>query len=448
MQWKKLLNSDRLKRPKRKRPPELHLNPFFEDQDRIVFSQPFRRMQAKTQVHPLCDNDHVRTRLTHSSEVATIGFVLGYGVGKDLKKHHRLGHISEYDFGLLVQAACLAHDIGNPPFGHAGEEAIRDWFIKNGDAKGIFSSDMTDAECNDFRKFEGNAQGFRILTQIENYKSNGGMQLTYSTLAAYMKYPWDSNIDPLNKGKFSYFQSEKKYAELVASNLGLIPQIKGGWCRHPLTYLVEAADDICYAVIDLEDGIEMGSYSIKEYINQFQKYIDTNQRKKDYRSFNDDVQRISFLRAKAITRFVEQSIRAFINNEDKILKGEFNKELLDEIKEAEFVRKAKKLAYQKVFEHEKKLYLEVAAYPVISGLLEHYVNACIFKSGKSEDTKNRHLISLMGRMKPKSSDTRYEKLLKVTDFISGMTDRFAVGMYRQLQGITTGSLTPAPNVQK
>lgn len=443
MEWQHLLNSERLCRPPDKAAPDLAFPPFFEDQDRILFSQPFRRLQAKTQVHPLSDNDHVRTRLTHSIEVSTVGYALGLRVGRELIDRHGLQGITDNDFGQLVKAACTAHDIGNPPFGHVGEHAIREWFTHHAENSEVFTRDMSEAERLDLKMFEGNAQGFRVLTQIENYRWRGGMQLTFATLATFMKYPWGSDCDPTGKGKFSFFQSEKKHAEVVAERVGLIPK-GGGWRRHPLAYLVEAADDISYAVIDLEDGLQMGSYSVDEYKTMFERFLTTKQRKDDYDSLEDNEQRISFLRAKAITTLTKQTIDVFLRNEIDILNGDFTGALLDHIEEAEFVREAKNVATDRVFRHGKKLYIEVASYTIIGGLLNTFIRTCVTAPADSTDLKVQHLRKLMGYMHPRPTDSRYQRLLRVTDFISGMTDRFAVGMYRQLQGIATGGMTPAP----
>jgi len=447
MDWKKLLNTERLKRPKTKKPPDLQFRPFFEDQDRILFSQPFRRLQAKTQVHPLSDNDHVRTRLTHSIEVGTIGYAIGCLVGRGVIARHRLKRFREDDFGHLVQAACYGHDIGNPPFGHIGELAIRGWFRENGEGnKKVFNDDMSNAQRKDLTHFDGNAQGFRILTQIENYKWNrGGMQLTLATLGAFMKYPWDSNNDPTGRGKFSIFQSEMPYAEEVAGKLGLIRR-DYGWCRHPLAYLVETADDICYALIDLEDGAEIGAYPVDRYKRFFRRFLNSQDRRKDYNSLEDNEQRISFLRAKAMTDLVKESSNEFMRNEDAILEGEYDGALLDNIALAQFVKQAKSIAAKQVFSHPKKVYLEVASYTVLGGLLEAFIDACVLNGSMIDDARKLHLKRLMGHMWPKRRMSRYERILRITDFLSGMTDRFALGMYRQLTGITSGGMTPAPTI--
>jgi len=445
MEWKRLLCTDRLKQPDNKPPPEFPIEEFKHDQDFILFSQPFRRLQSKTQVHPLSDNDHVRTRLTHSMEVSMIGYVLGWDIGEELIKKHTIKNTRKDDIGNLVQAACLAHDIGNPPFGHIGEDAIRDWFQKyfyeNGDA----ASELSDKQRKDFELFDGNAQSFRIVTKKENFIDNGGMRLTYATLATLMKYPCNSleSINRWKEGKFSYFQSEEDIANDIAVKVGMIKSNDGGWQRHPLTYLVEAADDICYLVADLEDGIEMGSFSFIEFEYLCKMFIDRSDvRKEDYNNFKDKDSKISYMRSKAITDLAKQAAEVFVNHESEILYGKYNGSLLDNIKDKNFIDEIKNIAYTKIFKHEKKLYTEIAAYEIVGGLLKAFTEAYIPLSCFYPQ-KNKHLIDLMGSCAPDKSFDNYTKLLYVLDYVAGMTDRFATGMYRQIQGITTGSMTPA-----
>lgn len=445
MDWQKLLCDIRFKRPYDKPPQEFQLNEFKHDQDLILFSQPFRRLQSKTQVHPLSDNDHVRTRLTHSIEVGMIGYVLGWDVGDKIIINHKLKNFRKDDIGNLVQAACLAHDIGNPPFGHIGEDAIKDWFKKYFDENKNIALKLSEEQRKDFELFDGNAQGFRILTKKENFKNEGGMRLTYATLATLMKYPCNSkeSIKRWKEGKFSYFQSEQEDANDVAKKIELIISKDGGWCRHPLTYLVEAADDICYRIADLEDGIEMGSYTFDEYKNLFRIFIDNNEtRSNDFESLIDKDSKISYLRSKAITDLAKQTVKIFIKHEEEILNGKFIGTLLDYVDDKSFLNETKKIAVDKIFKHEKKLYTEIASYEIIGGLLKAFTHACI-PNTKFISQKNKHLINLMGTCAPDDSYDIYNKLLHILDYISGMTDKYAIGMYRQIQGITTGGMTPA-----
>ena len=270
MDWKVLLREHRLCRPGAESQPGR--SPFQQDLDRVVFSAAFRRLAHKTQVHPLSANDHVHTRLTHSIEVASVGRSLGTIVGMPIADKLGDPQITSATFGYIVQAACLAHDIGNPPFGHSGEDTIGSWFNSEGQSSKIFGSDMKDVEKNDLKYFEGNAQGFRILTQLENYRWSGGLQLTFAVLGTFAKYPRSSLIHPIPNDsyiggrKIGFFESERIYFEQIASELGLMERSSQlrYWCRHPLAFLVEAADDICYALIDIEDGFTLGYLTFTE----------------------------------------------------------------------------------------------------------------------------------------------------------------------------------------
>ena len=446
MSWSKLLSTKRLCASDYPSEPTIQIHPFDEDQDVIIFSQPFRRLQAKTQVHPLSDNDHVRTRLTHSLEVGMVGYVLGYKVSESL---HGETKCSPFAVGSLVRAACLAHDIGNPPFGHAGEEAIKNWagrILNDADRLGI-KGKLTAQEQRDFASFDGNAQGFRVCTQTENYRWNGGLRLTNACLGSFMKYPWSSAANCAQNGKFGFFRSELCYAEQVARGLGLLQVENDRWSRHPLAWLVEAADDICYRFIDLEDGIEMGSFTFGDYEKLFGPVVD---RERHWREgydqvcrMNDNSLKTSYIRSKVITTLVDQTIAIFVENHKSILEGKFEGELLKHIRDSSLVAEAKKMAEEHVFKHPKKLYLEVAAYEIIGGLLDAFGGAC-FVTPREDSTKHAHLRTLMGACVPDEQVSIYERLRRVVDFVSGMTDRYALGMYRQIRGITTGSMTPAP----
>ncbi|ADJ29885.1 deoxyguanosinetriphosphate triphosphohydrolase (plasmid) [Nitrosococcus watsonii C-113] len=449
MQWNKLLNNKRLRRPNEKpssRP--LKLNPFQLDQERIIFSQPFRRLKDKTQVHPFSDNDHVRTRLTHSLEVATVGQSLGTLVGSEIIERYELKNFKSEDFGNIIKAACLAHDIGNPPFGHIGEEAVREWFNEKENNEKLFE-EMTKAKRSDFQRFDGNAQGFRIITQTENYKGNGGLQLTFATLATLMKYPWPSTHNKANKNKFGFFQSEQNYIEEIAEQVGLLPTRDGAWYRHPLAYLVEAADDICYAIIDLEDGIDMGALSFRYYEEFIKGYLKQDKEyegwESEYKNLETTKQKISYLRNKAITKLIEEASESWLKHEVDISHGNFEYPLLDKVEGNGFVQDAKKIAKEEIFINHKKIYIEIASYKILYGLLDAFSEAALQGKGDDfESGKNKRLFTLMGEDAPKSECSRYETLMKVIDFISGMTDRFALGMYRQLDGISLGGMTPAP----
>lgn len=441
MDWNRLLSRKRLRRPAGK--PIFDNSAFEDDQDRICFSQPFRRLQAKTQVHPLADNDHIRTRLIHSIEVGCIGQALGQLIGKELIKRHKLNATRD-EFGSLLRAACLAHDIGHPPFGHAGDHAIGDWFRKR--LQDDLKKDLSDAQLQDLQQWEGNAQSFRILTQIENYRSDGGFQLTCATLGTGMKYPWA--VTSARKGKFGFFQAEQDYATEIASELGLKPITGGGWCRHPLAYVVEAADDICYSIADLEDGIVMGSFDFGTYEKLLEPFLKIRiDCSADYEKARSQAQKISYLRSKVIMELAEESAAEFLKREDDLLEGTYKGNLVEQVTHGDVVTAAIQYGRERIYHHEKKQYAEIAAFEIIDGLLQAFTDAYldIKLSGEAKATfKSQRLYRLMGEMRPEAAMSTYEALMRIVDFVSGMTDRYAVGMFRQIKGIALGSLTPAP----
>ena len=233
---------------------EIYRSSFHKDYDRLIFSNSFRRLSRKTQVHPLSKNDHIHNRLTHSLEVASVGRSLGLKAGEFLKKKYPQVEINPYDIAYIIQTACLAHDIGNPPFGHAGEEVIKEWFIRNKEQD--FLKELSENEISDFQHLDGNAQSFRIVTQLENNLSNGGMRLTFATLGTLIKYPYSSSeCKSLGKSKFNFFQSEKEFFEFLFTKLDL--KIENDYLRHPFSYLMEVSDDICYGLLDLQDAFEL-----------------------------------------------------------------------------------------------------------------------------------------------------------------------------------------------
>lgn len=442
MDWKRLLSPKRLRRPDAG--PEMGRSVFQQDLDRIVFSSAFRRLAHKTQVHPLSPNDHVHTRLTHSIEVASVGRSLGTIVGEQIAKRLDDSQITPDTFGYIVQAACLAHDIGNPPFGHSGEDAIQSWFRRSEKEEKHFGLDGVQRE--DFRHFEGNAQGFRNLTQIENYKGHGGLQLTCAVLGAFSKYPRSSMvaIEPDDKypgvKKNGFFNAERSNFVEIAGTLDLPRRIDGQdyWCRHPLAFLVEAADDTCYAIIDIEDGHELRYLNFEEAKNILQPIAGDI----ELSNASEPAEKIGKLRAVAINQLIQEASRVFLENEKTLLEGTFSHELLGLTKFKEQIANAKSLANEKLYQSERKTKLEIAGTEVISGLLDIFSEVVIelAKVGyeRSKLTgKSKRLARLMGGTLLPVSDN-YSALLCVTDFISGMTDRYAVDLYRSLTGISTG----------
>jgi dGTPase len=443
MEWKDLLSRQRYRGKTLERSEEGR-SPFQKDIDRIIFSSAFRRLNHKTQVHPLPQNDNIHTRLPHSLEVSSVGRSLGTKVGERLGDEFRCINIRASDVGDIVQAACLAHDIGNPPFGHSGEEAIRYWFEEN--AHKDFLQDLTPEQLQDFTKFEGNAQGFRIVTKLEYYLLEGGMRLTYATLGTFLKYPWTSDVMmKTGERKYGCNQSEKDVLKEIASELGLIKQEETGWCRHPLSYLMEAADDICYGLIDLEDGIEMNFVTYEEVVKILEPVVDFSTISPFHSSCkgNDlNFRTLAIARGRAIEVLINNVVDTFIEQKDFLLNGGFKyKDLLSacdsQVKDC--VTNAKKTAENKIFSNPRKLQLEIGSHTTIEILLDSFIKAAyIFKnqeSDKSMPYKYKRILELMKSQKPRKNWSLHHSYMHVLDFISGMTDNYATHIARQLRGM-------------
>ncbi|WP_299179248.1 deoxyguanosinetriphosphate triphosphohydrolase [uncultured Neptuniibacter sp.] len=437
MQWKRLLTTKRYGHAELTE-DEIGRSHFHKDQDRIIFSSAFRRLGRKTQVHPMSLNDHIHTRLTHSIEVGSLGRSLGIRVGEQIRDQLP-EWASPYDIGMIVQSACLAHDIGNPPFGHAGEYAIRDWFKRHGESELL--ANLSEEERLDLMTFEGNAQGFRVVTRIENHLFDGGLRLTYPTLGALLKYPWSAEYAG-PKGKFSAYQTELEILNKLGRELGLVPNGENRWCRHPLTFLMEAADDICYAILDLEDAIELNILSfndIKPILLQL--CGDT--------SFNDEIftsqasarRKISALRGKAMEHMVGSAVGAYLENQSAIMRGDYQGELLadgdPEVRDGLY--KAKTLAHERVFPDTRKTELEVGAYTTLGVLLEAFCHAVYDNNrlcGEGLSYRSDRIISLMGIHAPSPRLPLYKAYMRALDFISGMTDNYATYLARQIGGLS------------
>lgn len=455
MNWADLLSTGRIG-IKGDAPFGREESPFLLDLDRITFSSFFRRLQDKTQVHPLSVGARVRSRLTHSIEVASVGRSLGFGVGRQLIEGGRdiPPHISAHDFGYIVQVACLSHDIGNPPFGHAGEAAIGQWFQEN--SSRVFHDKMTEAEKRDLLNFEGNAQGFRILNRLDYFRERGGFQMSYAALGAFTKYPGDSSIKStpgIEAKKAGFCQSEKDIFEQVATTLGLIRRGKEYlWCRHPLAYLMEAADDICYRVADLEDGVTMECVSFKEVeyhlapLAWSHKYGDTIDARRadlmdqDWYNRMDQTEKLGFLRSKAIGNLIKATVTAFMTHEGDLLKGKLDQELLALTPFAEEAKACKTFAGSSIFSTRRKLEIETASYEILGFLLDVFSQAMLEFERYDGDVKNmspkhKHVIKLLDRPF-EFKNNRYDHLLQVSDFVSGLSDRAAVNMFKVLKGIS------------
>jgi dGTPase len=448
LDWKLLLTDERLGIEKSQSNKKDGRSQFQKDFDRIVFSPAFRRLQDKTQVFPLPESDFVHTRLTHSLEVSVVGRSIGNLVGeKILLLHSKLNKdFTPFHFGDIVASACLAHDIGNPPFGHSGEDAISEYF-KNGNGKKFKEEINDEKKWNDLTRFEGNAQGFRIITKLQNQNVNGGLQLTFATLSALNKYPKESLTDLEEKipeqnfyKKFGFFQSEKNTFKLVAKKTGLIKPNQNEkylWCRHPLSFLIEAADDICYSLMDLEDGFKLGLLSFNE-TEQLLLPLIHKKDLKDYGSRDED-EKVGYLRAKAINDLVNDIADVFVENEKEILNGNYSNELVSIIKKSKHLKEIETVSIEKIYRHRSVVEREVAGYEVLGGLLDTFITAYNESTKSKKTPKNRAIINLIPKRffyNEKNNYELYDRLLRIIDFVSGMTDSYAVSIYRKIKGIS------------
>ncbi len=445
MDWNRLLSRVRLGMASRRAASEARTD-FQRDFDRIVFSAAFRRLQDKTQVFPLSQSDYVRTRLTHSLEVSSVGRTLGTKVGDSVIRRHRLQEVYPQDFGATVAAACLAHDIGNPPFGHSGEDAIRLWFETSPTAQEILER-LTPVQRQDFLRFEGNAQGFRLIARLQSPDNRGGMQLTCATLGTFTKYPrasWLDGAEPAGIAfkKFGFFQDDADLFAEMAGELGLTNVAPAAWRRHPLAYLVEAADDICYRIIDIEDAFRLSQLRYEEVRNLLLPLAGQDKVAPRLNSINDPKEKIAYLRAKAIGNIIEQVHECFITHGDAILGGTFTEELLDVIPAADLMRTLKERAEAEVYVSPPVVEIEAAGFEVLGGLLQAFVTTVndIAERGPKASAKSRMLIYLipeqfLGYSRQPHPDL-YRRVLAVTDFVAGMTDSYAVTLFKKITGIS------------
>ncbi len=436
MHWEQLLS---LKRQgdtsKRLRTEQDDTRLGFEvDYDRIIFSAPFRSLQDKTQVIPLSKTDFVHTRLTHSLEVSVVGRSIGRLVGKKIiEKYPHLKEIHGFqanDFGAIVAAASLAHDIGNPPFGHSGEKAIGEYFsIGNGQK---YKDQLTKKEWQDLIDFEGNANGFSVLTS-PRLGIEGGLRLTYAVLGAFMKYPKESlpkkPTQNISDKKYGFFQSDKDFFKEVAEELGLIPNKTGddiGYERHPLAYLVEAADDICYTIIDFEDGINLGlvseDYALEYLIKLVKDTIDTPK----YQSLTNKEDRISYLRALAIGNLINDAVRVFIENEEAILKGKFPYALMDKSKYKAQIDDIIQLSVKKIYQSREVIEKELTGYQIINNLLDKFCTAYNNDYDGAKTNYDSLLLKILPEKHLVKKESTYERLLQICHFVSLLTDGKAV----------------------
>lgn len=445
MQWEKLfcnkrLNENFVREIKKDR------SDFERDFDRVVFSSAFRRLQDKTQVIPLPENDFVHTRLTHSLEVSCVGRSIGKIIGQKIIDKYNLQLITASDFGAVVAAACLAHDIGNPPFGHSGEAAISNYF-KNGNGKQFEPAINNQAKWADLIAFEGNANGFRLLTN-SNSAVAGGIKLTYTTLAAFTKYPCSSHktssSNRASQRKYGYFYAEHSMANEIFETLGMHRLANGSWCRHPLAFLVEAADDICYRIIDFEDGVRIGliDFSVAEALLKA-LLTEKEFNHTSYQNIPDWREKMGYLRARAITHLINEVCAIFMQNETAILTGDYDQHLVDQVTNIAVLQQIEMLSVEKIYNSKPVLQIEISGFNVVAALLDSFITAVNDMHTYGTQTRKYNLLSTkLIKLLPtqflsadgKPEGDLYLRILQVCEFIAGMTDTYAMKLFKRLSG--------------
>lgn len=441
MNWQQLISNKRLGQEVRH--PERHddRSEFKRDYDRLIFSAPFRRMQNKTQVFPLPGSIFVHNRLTHSLEVASVGMSLGNDVARVLKQHHpELAGTLFEEIGTIVSTACLAHDMGNPPFGHSGEKAIQAYFREGGGQ--ALQERISNEFWNDLTHFEGNANTFRLLTHRFHGRREGGFVMTYSTLASIVKYP-HSSLCAGKKGKFGFFCFEEEYFRRIADELGMIRLSADGeplrYARHPLVYLVEAADDICYEIMDIEDAHKLRILSFDETMKLLLGFFDEAHRQKIMQRITDEGitdnnEKVVYMRACAIGLLDSECARTFVENEQAILNGEFVGSLIDHV--SPLVRDAYKhctnVSFERIYNSKPVLDVELSGYKIMETLMGTLTEAAV----SPEKFHSEQLRKRFSNQYDINSNDFETRIMAVIDFISGMTDIFALDIYQKIQGIS------------
>lgn len=446
MNWEQLLSTQRLGMENMPSNPDDRTE-FQRDYDRLIFSAPFRRLQNKTQVFPLPGSIFVHNRLTHSLEVSSVGRSLGNDVSRILlQKHPWLYHTHLTELGSIVSAACLAHDMGNPPFGHSGERAIGTYFSEGA---GQWLKDyvceetgdsLTPEQWQDLIHFEGNANTFRLLTHHFNGRRKGGFVMTYSTLASIVKYPFSSDMAGSHL-KFGFFRSEIEDYQRIANTLGIkkleAPEGSVRYARHPLVYLVEAADDICYEIMDIEDAHKLKIITeaeTKELLLGFFEGEQLAHIKERLKTVEDINEQVVYLRSVAINCLEGECVNVFVENEEAILNGTFQGSLIDHI--SDLPRKAykncEKTSYGKIYHSKNVIDIEIAGFKVITELIDLMMHAVTH----SDKAYSKLLINRVSSQYEIMAPTLYGRVMAVLDYISGMTDVFALDLYRKINGMT------------
>ncbi|NDV79628.1 dGTP triphosphohydrolase [Dysgonomonas sp. 511] len=438
MNWLQLLSAKRFGMEEYHDDKHHDRSDFQRDYDRLIFSSPFRRLQNKTQVFPLPGSIFVHNRLTHSIEVSSVGRSLGVIVGRELRRKYPDSPAAFEDISSIVAAGCLAHDLGNPPFGHSGETAISSFFSEG---KGKHLKERVEEEggrWDDFTNFEGNANSIRLLIHQFNGRRRGGFAMTYSMLASIAKYPY-SSIGANGKGKFGFFQSEENDFRKIANELGMLclSESPARYARHPLVYLVEAADDICYKIMDIEDAHKLGLLSTEQTKSLFLNFFPEERQQKMHRTMervSDVNEQIAYLRSSVIGLLVDECSKVFLDNEEPILQGRFEKTLIKHI--SELPKKANEdatvISVSKIYKTKDVVDIELAGHRIIGFLLETFINAVTEPTTKYSQL----LLSRIPEQFEIHAPTTYEKILAVLDFVSGMTDVYALDLYRKITGMS------------
>lgn len=441
MKWQSLISNKRFGQELKHAERHDDRSEFKRDYDRLIFSAPFRRLQNKTQVFPLPGSIFVHNRLTHSLEVASVGMSLGMDVSTLLcERHPELRGTLFEQIGTIVSAACLAHDMGNPPFGHSGERAIQTFFTEG--AGNYLQSRLSKRFWDDITHFEGNANAFRLLTHRFNGRRIGGFVMTYATLASIVKYPFASSLAG-NHGKFGFFSSEEETYIKVADELGVTKLSQPGepirYARHPLVYLVEAADDICYEIMDIEDAHKLKILSFEETAHLLMGFFDEEtqrhikQRIAD-EGLTDNNEKVVYMRACAVGKLENKCVEAFVANEEEILNGTFEGSLIDHIDETQ--RQAYKhcstLSYQRIYHSKPVLDVELAGYKIMQTLMETMIEAAV----NPERFYSQQLLRRFSSQYDIQSPDLETRIMAVIDYISGMTDVYALEIYQKINGIS------------
>ena len=442
MDWKKLISNKRLGQEHRHTERHDDRTEFKRDYDRLIFSAPFRRLQNKTQVFPLPGSIFVHNRLTHSLEVASVGMSLGNDVAQRLikEKYPELKDTMFEQIGQIVSTACLAHDLGNPPFGHSGEKAIQTFFTEG--VGSSLKSEVSPTFWDDITHFEGNANAFRLLTHQFVGRRPGGFVMTYSTLASIVKYPYASSAAH-KKGKFGFFQSEQPYFERIADEMGLIRLSDAAeplrYARHPLVYLVEAADDICYMIMDIEDAHKLKILSYAETQDLFLNFFDKETQQRILQRIEDEQlkdpnEKVVYLRACVIGKLENECVNTFLMHEEEILNGCFEGSLIKRInqQQQEAYRRCADLSVERVYRSRPVLDVELSGYKIMATLMTQMVEAVMHP----DRFYSQQLIDRVSSQYDINSPELESRLMAVIDYISGMTDVYALDVYQKINGIS------------